>query len=188
MCCKSSGFLQSVWSAPFVSMSYRPTNLPSGNKPRIVGIPGGPTDSTKNASNRKGPRIVPTEQTHLRLDEAGHNPTPTPLFVYLLTGLSALGGFLFGYDTGVISGAMILLRETFPLSSVWQELIVGVTIAAAAVFALVGGFFNDRTGRKPVILLASLVFTAGALCMALASNRSLLLLGRIIVGAGIGKN
>lgn len=63
-----------------------------------------------------------------------------PCFVYMLTFLSAIGGFLFGYDTGVVSGAMLLLREEFALDSVRQELVVSVTIAAAAIFAVVAGY------------------------------------------------
>ena len=172
-------------------MSYRPSHFQgpgaNGDKPR----PGqAPVFSADDTGTRPGPspgRIALGEQTHLRIDQL-QSSTKTPMFVYMLTLFSALGGFLFGYDTGVISGAMILLRDAFALSSVWQELVVSVTIAAAAVFALVGGFCNDRVGRRPVVLLASLVFTAGALCMALAPNRSLLLLGRIIVGAGIGRS
>ncbi|XP_069100999.1 proton myo-inositol cotransporter-like [Argopecten irradians] len=128
----------------------------------------------------------PEEERHeLKLDSIVSKPK-TPTFVYVLTFFSALGGFLFGYDTGVISGAMILLRNEFNLSSVWQELIVSVTVAAAAVFALVGGCLNDRLGRRPVIMVASIVFTAGAVCMAIAGDKYLLLTGRIIVGAGIG--
>ncbi|CAE1255330.1 SLC2A13 [Acanthosepion pharaonis] len=111
----------------------------------------------------------------------------TPQFIYILTFFSALGGFLFGYDTGVISGAMILLRNTFLLSSVWQELVVSVTIAGAAVFAIVGGLLNDRIGRRPTIMIASVVFTVGAFCMGMAPDKYVLLGGRIIVGAGIGK-
>ncbi|CAI9722228.1 proton myo-inositol cotransporter-like [Octopus vulgaris] len=110
----------------------------------------------------------------------------TPQFIYILTFFSGLGGFLFGYDTGVISGAMILLRNTFLLSSVWQELIVSVTIAGAAVFAIVGGLLNDRIGRRPTIMIASVVFTTGAICMGMAPDKYVLLCGRIIVGAGIG--
>ena len=78
-----------------------------------------------------------SETSSLRLDQLG-NKVKTPPFVYLLTFFSAIGGFLFGYDTGVISGAMILLRDQFRLNSVWQEMVVSVTIGAAAVFALVG--------------------------------------------------
>ena len=53
------------------------------------------------------------------LQESGGNG-----FVYGLTFLSAIGGFLFGYDTGVVSGAMIIIRQEFDLNSVWQELVV----------------------------------------------------------------
>ena len=127
-----------------------------------------------------------TENTALKIDQL-RQKTKTPAFVYVLTFSSAIGGFLFGYDTGVISGAMILLREVFILNYVWQELVVSVTIGAAAVFAIFGGFLNDFFGRKPVILLASVIFTAGSICMGIANTKELLLLGRLIVGAGIGK-
>ncbi|CAL1527026.1 unnamed protein product [Lymnaea stagnalis] len=122
---------------------------------------------------------------NLKLDNI-HPRAKTPAFIYVLTFFSALGGFLFGYDTGVISGAMILLRNSFSLSSVWQELVVSVTIAAAAVFALVGGFLNDRLGRRPVIMGASLLFTLGSIMMAVAKDKFALLAGRVVVGAGIG--
>ena len=80
-----------------------------------------------------------SETSSLRLDQLG-NKQQTPRFVYVLTFFSAIGGFLFGYDTGVISGAMILLRDEFVLDLVWQEMVVSVTIAAAAFFALIGNF------------------------------------------------
>lgn len=127
------------------------------------------------------------ERLHLKLDGLQSRPA-TPIFIYVLTFFAALGGFLFGYDTGVISGAVILLRNSFSLSSVWQELVVSVTIGAAAIFALVGGFLNDRLGRRPVIMVASVVFTVGAVCMAVAKDKYALLSGRIVVGAGIGKS
>ena len=107
-------------------------------------------------------------------------------FVYVLTGLAAIGGFLFGYDTGVVSGAMLLLAKEFSLSSLWVELVVSITIAAAAVFSFLGGFVNQRWGRKPTILLASFVFTIGAVILGAAKNREMLLIGRFILGIGIG--
>ncbi|OWF39315.1 proton myo-inositol cotransporter-like [Mizuhopecten yessoensis] len=144
---------------------------------------------SNGSTNGGRPRSLyeePEEERHeLKLDSIVSKPR-TPTFVYVLTFFSALGGFLFGYDTGVISGAMILLRNEFNLSSVWQELIVSVTVAAAAVFALIGGYLNDRLGRRPVIMAASIVFTIGAVCMAIAGDKYLLLAGRVIIGAGIG--
>ncbi|ESO89990.1 hypothetical protein LOTGIDRAFT_77976, partial [Lottia gigantea] len=111
----------------------------------------------------------------------------TPLFIYILTFFAALGGFLFGYDTGVISGAIILLRNTYNLSSVWQEAVVSVTVGAAAIFALIGGYLNDKMGRRPVIMVASLIFTIGSISMAIAKDKFTLLSGRIVVGSGIGE-
>ena len=107
-------------------------------------------------------------------------------YIYLLTFLSAIGGFLFGYDTGVVSGAMILLVPRFSLSTLWQEVIVSVTIATAAIFSIVGGAINNYYGRKPTILLASITFTIGALDLAFAANRIMLVIGRAVVGVGIG--
>ncbi|TRY85851.1 hypothetical protein DNTS_011883 [Danionella cerebrum] len=94
-------------------------------------------------------------------------PTP-PCFIYTLVFFSALGGFLFGYDTGVVSGAMLLLKRQMKLSSLWQELLVSVTVGAAAVSALIGGFLNGRFGRRVCILLASFFFCAGGVILSVA--------------------
>uniref|UniRef100_A0ACB8FPV3 Uncharacterized protein n=1 Tax=Sphaerodactylus townsendi TaxID=933632 RepID=A0ACB8FPV3_9SAUR len=110
----------------------------------------------------------------------------TPAFVYVVSVFSALGGFLFGYDTGVVSGALLLLKKELRLDALWQELLVSSTVGAAAVSALAGGALNGCCGRRPCILLASLVFTAGAAVLAAAQNKETLLGGRIVVGLGIG--
>ncbi len=107
-------------------------------------------------------------------------------FVYLLTIFSAIGGFLFGYDTGVVAGAMLLLRQQFHLTSFWEELIVSITIGAAALFSIVGGYLNSRYGRKPVILFGSLVFSCGAVLLGFAVDKGMLLAGRFILGIGVG--
>lgn len=107
-------------------------------------------------------------------------------FIYLVTLISAVGGFLFGYDTGVVSGAMLLLKDEFELDPTWQELIVSSTIAAAWIFSILAGFLTNKIGRKPIILLASFVFTVGAVMMGVSQNKFVLLGGRIVVGIGIG--
>lgn len=111
----------------------------------------------------------------------------TSKFVYILSFFAAIGGFLFGYDTGVVSGAMLLLQPEFDLDSVWEEMVVSATILFAAVFALVGGPLNEKIGRKVVTVLASLVFTGGAVLLGVAQNKVMLLIGRSILGVGIGK-
>ncbi|XP_030588300.1 proton myo-inositol cotransporter-like isoform X2 [Archocentrus centrarchus] len=110
----------------------------------------------------------------------------TPLFVYLLAFFSALGGFLFGYDTGVVSGAMLLLKKEMNLNALWQELLVSSTVGAAALSALSGGFLNGWLGRRICILVASFIFSVGGIIMSLAPDKVVLLVGRIIVGLGIG--
>lgn len=110
----------------------------------------------------------------------------TPCFVYVLAGFSALGGFLFGYDTGVVSGAMLLLKKEMNLSSLWQELLVSITVGAAALSALAGGFLNGIFGRRVCILLASFIFGVGGVILSVAPNKEVLLFGRLIVGLGLG--
>ena len=146
----------------------------------------------KNSSNgRSRPRKLYDDSDDEKLDlkiDSIKEREQTPCFVYVLTFFSALGGFLFGYDTSVISGAMILLRSEFGLSSLWQELIVSVTLGTAALFAVVGGCMNDRLGRRTVILAACIVFTAAGICMGIAIDKYMLLAGRVVAGAAIGRH
>lgn len=109
-------------------------------------------------------------------------------FVYVLAFFSALGGFLFGYDTGVVSGAMLLLKKEMNLSAFWQELLVSSTVGAAALSALAGGCLNGLYGRRKCIMLASFIFTAGGIILSVAPDKVVLLLGRLTVGLGIGKS
>ena len=97
-----------------------------------------------------------------------------------------LGGFLFGYDTGVVSGAMLLIDREFSLTPLWHELIVGVTIGCAGLSAAIAGLLCDLLGRKPVMMIASVVFTLGAAVMGAAVNKYMLLVGRGTVGVAIG--
>ncbi|XP_041110793.1 proton myo-inositol cotransporter-like isoform X1 [Polyodon spathula] len=110
----------------------------------------------------------------------------TPSFVYVLAGFSALGGFLFGYDTGVVSGVMLLLKREMNLNALWQELLVSSTVGAAALSALAGGVLNGFLGRRPCILLASFLFSVGAVVLSVAPSKEILLVGRVVVGLGIG--
>jgi len=114
-------------------------------------------------------------------------PKPaTSAILQKLTLISTLGGFLFGYDTGVISGVLPLLKARFDLSPIEQETIVTSTVVTAAVAALLSGFINKRLGRRKVLLFSSIIFTAGSLILAAAPSFAILLVGRLVVGVGIG--
>ena len=105
---------------------------------------------------------------------------------YLLTSLSAVSYLLFGYDTGVVSGALLLVREEFQLSDLWHSAIVSVAVGTAGLAALVAGPLADRVGRKPVILGAAVMFMTGAISMSVAAGPWSLLVSRLMIGFGIG--
>lgn len=81
---------------------------------------------------------------------------------------------------------MILIKSDFNLNSTWQELIVSVTVGTAALFAILGGYLNDWRGRRPVVIISSIFFTIGSILLAVAPSKEVLLIGRAVVGMGIG--
>ena len=99
---------------------------------------------------------------------------------------AAIGGFLFGYDTGVISGAMIPLKAYFNLSIELQEVVVSITIGGAIFGSCTSGYINGKFGRRITLIIASIVFTIGAALMAAAQSVTVLVIGRLTVGIAIG--
>ncbi|KAL7089402.1 hypothetical protein ACP275_13G185400 [Erythranthe tilingii] len=110
-------------------------------------------------------------------------------FVLRLAFSAGIGGLLFGYDTGVISGALLYIRDDFnsvDRKTVLQESIVSMAVAGAIIGSAVGGWLNDRYGRRTAILVADFLFFIGAVLMASAPNPSVLISGRVFVGIGVG--
>jgi SP family galactose:H+ symporter-like MFS transporter len=107
-------------------------------------------------------------------------------FVYIVAAISALGGMLFGYDTGVISGAILFIKKEFVLSTALEEVVVSVVLIGAVSGAAAGGTLADRFGRRKLIIITAAIFALGAVGTALAQNVAWLIIGRIIVGAAIG--
>jgi SP family myo-inositol transporter-like MFS transporter 13 len=108
-------------------------------------------------------------------------------FLYYFTILACIGGFLFGYDTGVISGALILISDEFHLTDTQKEVVVSMTVAGALVGSILCGSFSDAFGRKLVVLVSSVLFVLGSIILsAFAFGYEWLLVGRFVVGLGVG--
>jgi MFS transporter, SP family, solute carrier family 2 (myo-inositol transporter), member 13 len=106
----------------------------------------------------------------------------------VLTFFAAIGGFLSGYNTGVIAGALLPLKRVFQLTVEQEEAIVSATIISACIASSVvmGGTLNTYYGRRGTLLLAAAVFSLGGLLLLVAQNYAMILVGEILLGIGIG--
>lgn len=107
----------------------------------------------------------------------------SPTFIYFF---GALGGLLFGYDTGVISGAILFIEKELNLSAWASGWVVSGVLLGAVIGAAVIGPMSDHFGRKKLLLLAALIFAVGALGCGLAPNFGLLVFFRVILGIAVG--
>ena len=107
-------------------------------------------------------------------------------FVYFAVGVAALGGLLFGYDTGVISGAILFIKKQFSLSATMEEIVVSAVLVGAVLGAVMGGALTGRFGRRKMIILAGIIFTVSAIGTALTPTVSWLIAARIVSGIAIG--
>lgn len=106
--------------------------------------------------------------------------------VVLTAAIAGLGGLLFGYDTGVIAGALLFIKGDFDLGSFAQGLVVAAVPIGAVGGAAFAGPAADRYGRRLMILLAAAVFIVGALASAAAPGVEVLVGARIVIGVAIG--
>lgn len=107
-------------------------------------------------------------------------------FVYLVAGIAALSGLLFGYDTGVISGALPFIKNQFTLTPEGEGLVVSGVLFGATFSSIVSGSLTDRFGRKKVLLATAMLFAGGSVLAAYAPSVDMLVIGRIILGLAIG--
>jgi MFS transporter, SP family, sugar:H+ symporter len=98
----------------------------------------------------------------------------------------ALGGLLFGYDTGVISGAILFITEDFSLSPFMQGAVVAALLLGAMVGAGAAGPLSDRMGRRQLIMVAAVTFTVGAIAAAAAPGAGALVAARFVLGLAVG--
>lgn len=98
----------------------------------------------------------------------------------------ALGGLLFGYDTGVISGAILFITKDFGLSPFMQGAVVAALLLGAMLGAALAGPLSDRMGRRRLIMIAGVTFTIGALAAAAAPSAWPLVGARFVIGLAVG--
>jgi sugar porter (SP) family MFS transporter len=108
---------------------------------------------------------------------------PTGRTIYFF---GALGGLLFGYDTGVISGALLFIPNSFKLGPFLQGAIVAGLLLGAMIGAAFAGRMADHLGRRRLIMAAAVVFTVGSLLAALAPTVGILVAARVIIGLAVG--
>jgi sugar porter (SP) family MFS transporter len=106
--------------------------------------------------------------------------------VTLISTVAATGGLLFGFDTGVISGALPFLRDRFQLASGQIEALTTAVLVGAVLGSLLSGRVTDILGRKKVMLVTAVVFLLGAIWTGLAGSPTSLGVGRGVVGLAIG--
>ena len=110
----------------------------------------------------------------------------TQALLQVITGVTAIAGFLYGYDTGIISGALLQITKEFVLSSRMQEIVASSILLGAVLGALACGSISERIGRKRTIMTVAVVFCLGALASSLSPTPVLLALSRVLLGFAVG--
>ncbi|HJG67833.1 MAG TPA: sugar porter family MFS transporter [Staphylococcus ureilyticus] len=104
----------------------------------------------------------------------------------LIFFLGALGGLLYGYDMGVISGALLFIKDDIPLNSFTEGLVVASMLVGAIFGSGASGPMSDRLGRRLVVFIIAIIYIVGALILALAPSMPVLVIGRLVIGLAVG--
>ena len=107
-------------------------------------------------------------------------------YLVFLSVVAALGGFLFGYDTAVISGTIAQVTEQFGLDALQQGWYVGCALIGSIIGVLFAGILSDKLGRKSTMILSAILFSTSAIGCAVSTDFNQLVIYRIIGGVGIG--
>lgn len=110
----------------------------------------------------------------------------TRKYVFACAVFASLNSVLLGYDVGVMSGAILFIKQDLNITEVQQEVLVGCFSIVSVVGSLAGGRTSDAIGRKWTMALAAIVFQTGAAVMTFASSFQILMIGRLLAGVGIG--
>ncbi|MEE2783589.1 MAG: sugar porter family MFS transporter [Pseudomonadota bacterium] len=131
-------------------------------------------------------RKVPDWQQMAATVKEEYGRSGDPRYVWLIGLTAALGGFLFGYDTGVIGGAMPALEKYFQMDATQLGLSVASVFAGAILGAMGGGWLSDLMGRRRVLMLTGVAFLLSGLLTGIAQTVTQFDIGRFIGGIGIG--
>src|SRR6059058_330457 len=107
-------------------------------------------------------------------------------FMWLAAATAAIGGFLYGYDTGIIAGALLSITKDFALPHAMQEIVAAAILFGATLGGLGTGVVSDRFGRRHTIIGIAALFALGAIAASLAPDAVLLALARVILGIAVG--
>ena len=120
------------------------------------------------------------------ISEKHHAAGENIRYLVFLTSVAALGGFLFGFDTAVISGTINALREKFQLDSVMEGALVSSALVGCIFGAILAGTMSDQLGRKKVLIISAMLFFISAIGSAVPNSVSVLMIARVVGGLGVG--
>ncbi|HEX8460083.1 MAG TPA: MFS transporter, partial [Segetibacter sp.] len=112
------------------------------------------------------------------------SPVFNSTYISTISFVSALGGYLFGFDFAVISGALPFLRTTFELSAAGEGFLTGSLALGCIAGCLLAGNIADRYGRKPGLLVAAVIFAISSLGMAWSNSLPVFIAMRFAAGVG----
>lgn len=115
-----------------------------------------------------------------------NSQTPTEPFVKVIAVIATLGGLLFGYDTGVISGALLFMGNELHLTPFTTGLVTSSLLFGAAFGALFSGHFAAAAGRRKIIIILAVIFAVGALGTSLAPDVHWMIFFRLVLGVAVG--
>jgi SP family galactose:H+ symporter-like MFS transporter len=107
-------------------------------------------------------------------------------FLFKVSLIAGLGGILYGYDVGIIAGALVFVRSSFALSTQMEEVVVSVVLVGSLLGAIAGGAASDRFGRRAILVAGGVIFTVGSLLAPLSPDVYALILARMLLGVAIG--
>jgi SP family galactose:H+ symporter-like MFS transporter len=105
---------------------------------------------------------------------------------YVFASVAAIAGLLFGYNTGVISGALLLIKQDWSLTAIQQGMVVSSVLVGALLGSAMCGKIADLFGRRSLIMATAVIFVTGSFGTGLAPNVELLIAGRFIIGMAVG--